>query len=343
MTFQSYHNNTFTQQLALSPLLRVNRRSPCRICGKPDNCNISVDGRIAYCRRVPGDKQGRDGGWVHILATDAPPPTFTVAHSEQKPVERANVDHVDAVLTTMVRKCLVLSDQHKESLMARGLSESEIERNGYRSTPTKDDGDRIAREMSSIGLEGVPGFFKRGSEWHMRDHGTGIFVPVRDERLRVVGCQIRRDDAADGKGKYTWFSSNGFPCGTPSGSPIHFAKPHLLRDASEVLVTEGILKSDAASYLLDAPIIAAAGVSNFGQDFAENLKAKFPNIKTCIVAFDSDWRAKLQVKVALEKLMRQLSGSGFRVKVRTWPPHMGKGIDDYLLALASSQSKEVAA
>ncbi len=339
MTFQSYHNNTFTQQLALSPLLRVNRRSPCRICGKPDNCNISVDGRIAYCRRVPGDKQGRDGGWVHILATDAPPPTFTVAHSEQKPVERANVDHVDAVLTTMVRKCLVLSDQHKESLMARGLSESEIERNGYRSTPTKDDGDRIAREMSSIGLEGVPGFFKRGGEWHMRDYGAGFFVPVRDEHLRIVGLQIRRDE---GEPRYIWFSSSNYPHGTPSSSPVHYARPHLLCDASEVILTEGGLKADVASYLLDAPIIAGGGVHNFGQNFAENTKAKFPNLQTILIAFDSDYRTKPQVKTALEKLMRNLSGVGFRVKVRTWPPRY-KGIDDYLLALDSSRTKEVAA
>jgi hypothetical protein len=82
-------------------------------------------------------------------------------------------------------------------------------------------------------------------------------------------------------------------------------------------------------------------VSNFGQDFAENLKAKFPKLKTCLIAFDSDWRVKPQVKAALEKLMRGLSGAGFRVKVRTWPPQH-KGIDDYLLALSQS-SKGVAA
>jgi hypothetical protein len=223
--------------------------------------------------------------------------------------------------------------------MARGLSESEIERNGYRSTPTKDDGDRIAREMSSIGLEGVPGFFKRGGEWHMRDYGAGFFVPVRDEHLRIVGLQIRRDE---GEPRYIWFSSSNYPHGTPSSSPVHYARPHLLCDASEVILTEGGLKADVASYLLDAPIIAGGGVHNFGQNFAENTKAKFPNLQTILIAFDSDYRTKPQVKTALEKLMRNLSGVGFRVKVRTWPPRY-KGIDDYLLALDSSRTKEVAA
>jgi len=160
--------------------------------------------------------------------------------------------------------------------------------------------------------------------------------------LRVVGCQIRRDDVADGQPKYIWFSSNNYPHGTSSGSPVHFARPHLLHDATEVVITEGALKADIASYLLDAPVIAAAGVNNFPADFPADLKAKFPSLRTILIAFDSDWRVKPQVKAALEKMMRNLSGVGFRVKVRTWPPHMGKGIDDYLLARSQS-SKEVAA
>jgi hypothetical protein len=242
----------------------------------------------------------------------------------------------------MFRKYLGLSEQHRAALLARGISEGEIARNGYASAPARDDGDHIARELSIYGLDGVPGFHKYGGEWRMRDFGTGIFVPVRDEHLRIAGCQIRRDDVADGQPKYIWFSSNNYPHGTSSGSPVHYARPHLLHDASEVLLTEGALKADVAAFLLDAPVIAAAGVSNFGQDFAENLKAKFPKLKTCLVAFDSDWRIKPQVKAALEKLMRGLSGAGFRVKVRTWPPQH-KGIDDYLLAFSQSGVKEVAA
>jgi hypothetical protein len=109
-----------------------------------------------------------------------------------------------------------------------------------------------------------------------------------------------------------------------------------------VLLTEGALKADVASYLLDAPVIAAAGVHNFGQDFAANLRVKFPNLRTTFIAFDSDFRVKPQVKAALEKLMRDLAGVGFKVRVRTWPPEF-KGLDDYLLALASSQTKGVQA
>jgi hypothetical protein len=324
------------------PLARVNTKRRCPECNHASGCMIADD-RV-LCLRKPSDKQVRGGlgGWWHYRF-NAPPPKLAPPVSSPKPIERASADHIAGVLTTLLRKHLTLSEQHRAALRARGLSEGEIERNGYASAPTPDDGDRIARELSDFNLEGVPGFHKYGGEWRMRDFGSGIFVPVRDEHLRIVGCQIRRDDVADGQPKYIWFSSAGKPHGTTSSSPVHFAKPHLLRHASEVLITEGALKADVAAFLLDAPVIAAAGVSNFGQDFAENLKAKFPKLKTCFVAFDSDWRIKPQVKAALEKLMHGLSGAGFRVKVRTWPPHMGKGIDDYLLALSHSGVKEVAA
>jgi hypothetical protein len=322
-----------------APFVRVSRKHPCPACGKYDNCNLSADGRIAYCRRVRGDKQGRDGGWLHYLTHDSPPPKVTPPKPKPLPIERADADHLDAVMTTLIRKYLVLSEPHKESLRARGLSESEIERNGYRSTPVAGEGDRIASQLSVYGLEGTPGFYRQGSVWHMKDISVGILIPVRDERSRIVGLQIRRDV---GEPRYIWFSSNGFPCGTSSGSPVHFAKPHLLHNASEALITEGGLKADICAHFLNQPVIAAAGVSNFGQDFAGNLKAKFPNLKIIFIAFDSDWRIKPSVKTALERLMYQLSGVGFRVKVRTWPPQY-KGIDDYLLALDSSRTKGVAA
>ncbi len=320
-----------------APFVRVSRKRPCAVCGKSDNCNISADGRIAYCRRVPGDKQGRDGGWIHILSYDAPP-TFTVTHGE-KPIERATIDHIDGVYSTLLRGHLALSKPHRAALLARGLSESAIASNGYASTPNKDGGNRIARELSQFGLKGIPGFYRQGGEWRMSNVGPGVVIPIRDEHARVVACQVRRDA---GSPRYLWFSSAGKPHGTSSGAPVHFAKPHLLRDASETILTEGSLKADIAAYYLNVPVIAAAGVATFGEDFATNLKTKFPKLKTCIIAFDSDYRINLQVKAALEKLMRQLSGSGFRVKVRTWPPQH-KGIDDYLVTLDSSRTKGVAA
>lgn len=323
--------------------MRVNAKRRCPECGRPDGCLVADDRTL--CIRKPSDKPARGGigGWWHFYRFNDPLPTPAPLKPTPKPTERAGADHLDGIYATLLRKHLSLSDEHRRGLMSRGLSESESERNGYRSAPAPEEGTRIARRLSAYGLDGVPGFYRQGGEWRMRDFGTGIFVPVRDEHLRISGCQIRRDDAGEGQPKYIWFSSAGKPRGTSSGAPVHFARPHLLHDASEATLTEGALKADVASHFTGAPVIAAAGVGCFGADFPSGLKAEFPKLKTCFVAFDSDWRVKPQVKAALEKLMRGLSVVGFRVKVRTWPPHMGKGIDDYLLALSRSGVKEVAA
>jgi hypothetical protein len=324
-----------------SPLVSIHRlKIKCPVCGKKDNCAVSDDRRRAFCRRVRSDKPGR-GGWTHILAEN-PRAGARIQHApqpKQEQAERASADHIASVLTTLLRKHLGLSERHRAALLARGLSEGEIERNGYRSAPTTDEGDRIARELSDFNLEGVPGFHKYGDEWRMRDFGTGIFVPIRDEHLRIVGCQIRRDE---GSPRYIWFSSAGKPHGTSSSSPIHFAKPHLLHDAPEVLLTEGALKADIAAYFLQQPVIAAAGVYNFRADFPADLKAEFPKLKTAYLAFDADFQHNDGVKESLFRLADELQSAGLRAQVRAWPAHMGKGIDDFLLTVSKSEGRVAA-
>ena len=48
-----------------SEWLRVTRARPCAICGKPDWCTYSGDGRVAACMRVESEKPLRNGGWLH--------------------------------------------------------------------------------------------------------------------------------------------------------------------------------------------------------------------------------------------------------------------------------------
>ncbi len=324
-----------------SPLVSIHRlKIKCPVCGKKDNCAVSDDRRRAFCRRLRSDKPGR-GGWTHILA-DNPHADGRIQHApqpKQEQAKRASADHVAGVLTTLLRKHLTLGERHRAALLARGLSGREIERNGYRSAPTPDEGDRIARGLSDFGLDGVPGFFMQGGEWRMRDYGDGIFVPIRDAQMLVVGCQIRRDE---GSPRYIWFSSAGKPHGTSSGAPVHFARPHLLHGSSEVLITEGALKADICAYFLNQPVIAAAGVSCFGADFAANLKAKFPNLETAYLAFDTDFQHNDGVKESLFRLADELQAAGLRAQVRAWPARMGKGIDDYLLTVSKSEGRVAA-
>lgn len=53
-------------------MMRVSKRRPCGVCGKPDWCGYSLDERLAVCMRVAEGavKQTRNGGYLHVLRDD---------------------------------------------------------------------------------------------------------------------------------------------------------------------------------------------------------------------------------------------------------------------------------
>jgi hypothetical protein len=309
--------------------------------------------RRIYCRRSAfhpsGGKHGADGGASFpVDSLDAPAPIHKPAPSKTHQVERAAVEHVDSIYTVLLRAKLELSDEHRQNLLGRGLTRREIGDQGYCSTPTRTDGDLIAREMGDLGLAGVPGFFSSdGRVWKLAAMTPGILIPYRDRRGRIRGLQYRRDDCSDGRGKYIWLSSNpassNFPRGTKLESALHFARPHLLQDAREVMLTEGALKAQIASLYLNSPLIASAGVHHFKPEFPAWLKTTYPKIETVRVTFDLDWKSNPDVRRAAFRLTERLQAAGFNVRLRVWPPELGKGIDDAVVTFANSRRLEVAA
>lgn len=310
-----------------APLISVHRlKLKCPVCGKRDNCAVSADGRRAFCRRVMSDKPGR-GGWTHLL-TDAALPVSKLAHARvSASVERAAIDQRDAIYCTLLRKRLKLADEHRRKLRARGLSGHELARNGYASTPDTRCMAEVATQLSTYGLEGVPGFYRGGDAWRMVRTRAGYFVPYRDARGRIQAMQYRLDEPLAGKTKYLWFSSR--ECS--SGAPTHHANHHLLAAAEELTITEGALKADVIAYLTQAPVVGIAGVSTFSRDFAIRLRASAPRLRRALVAYDRDLLDKPEVFGALMRLTEQLEAAGLCVRIRTWPAPW-KGLDDYLLA-----------
>jgi hypothetical protein len=331
--------STFTREH--SPLTRCTRRKRCPVCNRDHFCSVSADGALAICTKKPSERQTRDGqAWIHILRYDDLPAPQRLKPLALKPTpatERADNERIVAVYADLLRLHLVLSEQHRKPLLARGLDDLSIGINGYASVPTQLFATNVARALArEHDLRGVPGFYRVKDSWRMVSTGNGFFVPVRGWDGRLRGMQVRRDD---GEPRYIWFSSAGREGGASSRSPVHYANAHLLKSTAEVTLTEGALKADVIAHLTGAPVIAAAGVTNFGADFATNLKQRFPNIKTCNIAFDMDVWQSLSVFAALERLAAQLEGAGFGVRVLEWSKEF-KGFDDYLIA--QLRRKEVA-
>lgn len=237
---------------------------------------------------------------------------------------------------------LTLSKEHREHLNAvRGLPDEQIEKLGYKSTPPFYMCRSLANRLLQNGcqLEGVPGFYQKDGQWTIASstYTAGILIPARTRQGYISGFQIRldvplknEDDPPDKQGaKYVWFSSVGKPKGTSSGSPAHFVGDP---DAGVVYVTEGLLKSDIAHYLMNRTFAATAGVNNMAQlelllkELAEN------GTHTIIETEDMDkYRNEAAAKGAL-KLYELAKKYGMTCRGLNWNPNY-KGADDWQLAL----------
>jgi DNA primase len=266
--------------------------------------------------------------------------------------QRAPADIINGVLTVLICKVLTLRPEHEAKLRARGLSAEEIRRKRYVSAPATREERRRAAERLAPYLDafggGVPGFYFADGRWEMAYRPSGFFVAVRNEHGFIQALSQRVDEPRDG-GKYIWLSTNleaeddagrqKYPRGASSGTPPHFAGRHLLHEADEVMITEGVLKSEVASYLSGLPVVGVAGTHSI-MGLASRLRINFPKLRSALVAYDRDMMEKPQVLEAVFRLTSQLEAEHFRVRVRTWPGPE-KGIDDYLLA--ESRRAEVTA
>lgn len=319
-----------------SQILRVSKRSPCPICGKPDWCGLTEDGRYALCARtsIGSISLAKNGAYLHPLSltmsrqvSAIPAPAIRGRGTAE--VERANANHIDVVYRELLKRLRLLPHHGDHLLKKRQLSDTTIANNFYASVPNMGDAQMICSELECrFDLTGIPGFYKRYDRWQLNAHGDGFLVPYKNASGLIVGSQIRRFDAEP---KYIWLSSAGKEGGASSGSPLHFAKPDLAQLNGFAVITEGALKADVISEHWHCAVIALAGVSAVNPEkFVSQLQQSLPELRKIAVAFDSDWRAKREVRNALRRLLYALQSTSLIVNVLDWDAVNGKGFDDFL-------------
>lgn len=308
--------------LTASKWVRVNKRNPCPICGKPDWCLISQDGNAAICDRIESDKRAGDAGWLHRLTAHRPlrlPPP-----SPPKNVVRvAAIDTRNAVYRALLAE-LGLSQFHSAHLLSRGLSPDEIRTLGYKSLALDGRAGIVARLTKTLKVGGVPGFALVNGMVTLCG-APGILIPVRDTDSRIRAMQIRMDHA-DGGGKYRWLSSASRPFGCSPGAPCHVARPLSGLELSELWVTEGPLKADVAALKLQRIVLAVPGVGNWRSAIPIINELKPSRV---IVAYDMDKLTNRSVNVYRTALVNYL----LRRNIKTWEADWDgtfKGIDDLL-------------
>ena len=235
-----------------------------------------------------------------------------------------DVDTRHATYTAFLSK-LSLAQDHRENLLGRGLTDEEIVRLGYKTTPILGM-SAIAKQLRSEGyyLAGVPGFYRKDTdEWSFSCDKRGILIPVRDHQGRIQGLQIRRDNTE--KRKFRWVSSAELKDGCRAEGWTHLAGP-----ITECLIlTEGPMKADVIHALTGITVLAVPGVNTLTQlkITLEILRANgLSRIKT---AFDMDFSTNQHVQNGFNSLLSLLNEMGFRYGTYLWDARY-KGLDDYI-------------
>lgn len=235
-----------------------------------------------------------------------------------------DIDARHETYTALIKKLSLASD-HRENLFSRGLSDEQIEKLEYRTTPVVGL-ETISKQLQEEGyyLSGVPGFYhtEKGS-WSFIRESRGIIVPVRDAQKRIQGLQIRRDKVD--KRKFRWVSSVGKKDGCKAEGWTHVVgKP-----SKKILLTEGPMKADIIHALSGNTVIAVPGVNALTHLELTLDTLKEQGTEHIMTAFDMDFLTNPHVQKGYEALISMLDQKGFRFGSFMWDSNY-KGLDDYI-------------
>jgi hypothetical protein len=161
----------------------------------------------------------------------------------------------------------------------------------------------------------------------------------------VQAVQLRQFGAM--KHKYSWLSAGSIDaervpglvaesCVKVGGKPAHYANPAAMIETGEAYIVEGGLKAEVASYLSSLGVIGFSGLYA-PDDFLFTLREYFPTVRTFHICHDADFEQNEGVSRAALAVADDLQDAGYRVNIGSWSAEMGKGFDDYLLALRATE------
>jgi DNA primase len=260
---------------------------------------------------------------------------------------------------------LNLSEDHRENLLDRGLTDSEIQSLGYKtldyqsmSFSERDELCKKIFEEKFDEYERIPGFYDLNTDTPKISYQKrGFLIPVKNFRRQIEGFQIRYDSLPSNASemqkamfhRYGWLSSSNKETGIKTsgiGNIHHAGNWYYMTRVKKVCITEGALKADIAASISDRMhsnethlFLGLTGVQNTSQLKAElELLANF-QLRKVSLCVDMDYLTNKNVKQALENIKKVVQEVHYRddngnlvsldYKVIKWDENY-KGIDDYL-------------
>jgi 5S rRNA maturation endonuclease (ribonuclease M5) len=154
--------------------IRVNRKRPCPICGKPDWCLLDPNGRFAICPRIPSPRRAGEAGYVHYL-------TNVYAHQPRR--DRAIARQPALAAKAGDGKQETDSQPVPADFWLRLVKQ-------YQSQLTE---AALAKLANTLGLS-ARSLRLLNVGWSVK-HRAWTF-PMRDAGLRIVGIRLRRQDGS---------------------------------------------------------------------------------------------------------------------------------------------------
>jgi len=312
----------------------------CPVCDRGSWCQVSRDSRVALCKRVAEgghEKINRDGVVFHVHTLDVaarPEPRRDVWSPEGPDAECANLAVRDRAYRSLLA-ALPLAAEHRADLTRRGLDAERIARNVYRSLPD----DRRERERAAAAVveavgegaaAGVPGMVQRHGRWTIAGW-HGLLIPVRAPDGCVEALKVRCSDERAPRYSFVSSASRGGPRAV--AAVHHPLDAMAMRGSARVCaVSEGPLKSDLATALLNLPVLGVPGVGRWREGAAAVIAY---GAERAAVALDMDTDNPL-VAAATQNMLRELRRAGARAEWWRWPAER-KGIDDQALFLKGNK------
>lgn len=295
---------------------------------------LFADGKFWCMHSHPEGKAGGGVGMREVLAMLPPEAQATHARvrlgaraalrtSRAGSTPRVPAEVRDAVYRAALTS-LQLDDAHREALRSRGLDDSSIDTNGYRTLPAGQREaliDALVRAMDGRSAESVPGASDAG-EARSFDATPGLLIPVRDLEGRIVALRVRPDGAPDG-------SRDAYVSDRREGAAAHVPLAARAARGRRLVLVLGELAADVATALSGDPVAGLPQASSWG--LALDLVAAW-GVPDVAVAFGGAARSEPDIATAQVHLVDALRAAGARVSTWVWASGW-KSLDEHLCAV----------